>query len=110
MMAAQQSALLGLTAIITGHELQDDIAHALKTCYHRGQRLIRNTPWPIGGKTVEHWQALFMEDGAEDAGGCLEGKWRQRYDDKEEQQSFGWFNELVEASRQTGYRTSQSVA
>jgi hypothetical protein len=42
---AQRHAIVGLTAMITGDELQEDIASVLTTCYHRGQRIGGIMPW-----------------------------------------------------------------
>lgn len=42
---AQHYALVGLTAMITGGALQDDIASVLTTCYERGQRIGGIAPW-----------------------------------------------------------------
>jgi len=44
-LAAQQSALVGLTSMITGEALQDNIARVLTTCYERGQRIGDVVPW-----------------------------------------------------------------
>jgi hypothetical protein len=45
MMIAQNHALKGLTAMITGEPLQEDIARILTTCYERGQRIGGMVPW-----------------------------------------------------------------
>jgi hypothetical protein len=42
---AQQSALVGLAAMISGEALQEDIARVLTTCYERGQRIGGIVPW-----------------------------------------------------------------
>jgi len=42
---AQQYAIVGLTAMITGDTLQEDIASTLITCYERGQRIGGMVPW-----------------------------------------------------------------
>jgi hypothetical protein len=42
---AQQHALVGLAAMITGEPLQEDIARVLTTCYERGQRIGGIMPW-----------------------------------------------------------------
>jgi hypothetical protein len=42
---AQQHALVGITCMITGDALQDDIARVLTTCYERGQRIGGIVPW-----------------------------------------------------------------
>jgi hypothetical protein len=42
---AQQHALVGLAAMITGEPLQEDIAQVLTTCYERGQRIGGVVPW-----------------------------------------------------------------
>jgi hypothetical protein len=42
---AQQHALVGITCMITGDALQDDIARVLTTCYERGQRIGGIAPW-----------------------------------------------------------------
>ena len=44
-LTAQQHALVGLTSMITGDALQDDIARVLTTCYERGQRIGGMMPW-----------------------------------------------------------------
>ena len=44
-LTAQQHALVGLTSMITGEALQDDIARVLTTCYERGQRIGGMVPW-----------------------------------------------------------------
>ncbi len=42
---AQQHALVGITCMITGGALQDDIARVLTSCYERGQRIGGIVPW-----------------------------------------------------------------
>jgi len=42
---AQQYALVGLTCMISGDGLQEDIAQVLATCYERGQRIGGVAPW-----------------------------------------------------------------
>jgi hypothetical protein len=42
---AQQHALVGLAAMITGEALQEDIAQVLSACYERGQRIGGKVPW-----------------------------------------------------------------
>ena len=42
---AQQNALVGLASMITGEELQEDIARVLTTCYEHGQRIGGMMPW-----------------------------------------------------------------
>jgi hypothetical protein len=42
---AQQHALVGLAAMMTGEPLQEDIARVLTTCYERGQRIGGIVPW-----------------------------------------------------------------
>lgn len=42
---AQGHALKGLVAMITGEELQDDMARVLTACYERGQRISGIVPW-----------------------------------------------------------------
>jgi len=44
-LVAQQHALVGLAAMITGEALQEDIARVLTTCYERGQRIGGSMPW-----------------------------------------------------------------
>ena len=44
-MAAQQSALVGVASMISGEALQEDIARVLSTCYERGQRIGGVVPW-----------------------------------------------------------------
>jgi hypothetical protein len=44
-LAAQNIALVGLAAMITGEPLQEDIARVLTTCYERGQRIGGVVPW-----------------------------------------------------------------
>jgi hypothetical protein len=44
-LSAQQHALVGLAAMITGEALQEDIARVLTTCYERGQRIGGMAPW-----------------------------------------------------------------
>lgn len=44
-LAAQQSALVGLTSMIIGEPLQEDIEHVLAACYERGQRIGGVVPW-----------------------------------------------------------------
>jgi len=45
LLLAQSHALTGLTAMITGEPLQEDIARVLATCYERGQRIGGVVPW-----------------------------------------------------------------
>lgn len=42
---AQQLTLIGLTSMITGDALQEDIAQVLTSCYERGQRIGGVVPW-----------------------------------------------------------------
>jgi hypothetical protein len=42
---AQSHALVGLTAMISGEPLQEDIARVLTACYERGQRIGGGVPW-----------------------------------------------------------------
>jgi len=51
-LAAQQSTLVGLAAMITGEPLQEDIARVLAVCYERGQHIGGMVPWmrPQEGK------------------------------------------------------------
>jgi len=42
---AQQSALVGLAAMISGEPLQEDIDRVLAACYERGQRIGGVVPW-----------------------------------------------------------------
>ena len=42
---AQQHLLLGLTAMISGEALQEDIVRVLTVCYERGQRIGGMVPW-----------------------------------------------------------------
>lgn len=42
---AQHHTIVGLTAMITGDTLQEDIASVLTTCYERGQRIGGMVPW-----------------------------------------------------------------
>ena len=44
-LTAQQFALVGLAAMISGEPLQEDIARVLTTCYERGQRIGGIVPW-----------------------------------------------------------------
>lgn len=44
-LSAQGHALVGLTAMISGELLQDDIARVLRTCYERGQHIGGIVPW-----------------------------------------------------------------
>ena len=44
-LAAQQSTLVGLAAMLTGEPLQEDIARVLTACYERGQRIGGRVPW-----------------------------------------------------------------
>jgi hypothetical protein len=44
-LVAQQHAIVGLTSMITGEALQEDIASVLTTCYERGQRIGGIVPW-----------------------------------------------------------------
>jgi hypothetical protein len=53
LLAAQSHALVGLTAMITGEPLQEDIARVLTTCYERGQRIGGMVPWMKPGE-VSH--------------------------------------------------------
>ena len=46
-LAAQQSALVGLAAMISGEPLQEDIARVLTACYERGQRIGGRVPWML---------------------------------------------------------------
>jgi hypothetical protein len=46
-LSAQRHALVGLTAMITGDALQDDIVRALTTCYERGQSIGLDI-WKVG--------------------------------------------------------------
>jgi len=45
LLSAQGHALVGLTAMISGEPLQEDIAQLLTTCYERGQRIGGVVPW-----------------------------------------------------------------
>jgi len=45
LLAAQQLTLVGLTSMITGDALQEDIAQVLTSCYERGQRIGGVVPW-----------------------------------------------------------------
>ena len=45
LLTAQQLTLVGLTAMITGDALQEDIAQVLRSCYERGQRIGGVVPW-----------------------------------------------------------------
>lgn len=45
LLIAQQHALVGLAAMISGEALQDSIAHVLTACYERGQRIGGKVPW-----------------------------------------------------------------
>jgi hypothetical protein len=42
---AQQLTLVGLTSMITGDALQENIAEVLTSCYERGQRIGGVVPW-----------------------------------------------------------------
>ena len=44
-LTAQQLTLVGLTSMITGDALQEDIARVLSSCYERGQRIGGVVPW-----------------------------------------------------------------
>ena len=44
-LSAQSHALVGLTSMISGEALQEDIARLLTTCYERGQRIGGVVPW-----------------------------------------------------------------
>jgi len=44
-LAAQQCALVGLAAMLTGEPLQEDIVRILTACYERGQRIGGVVPW-----------------------------------------------------------------
>jgi hypothetical protein len=45
LLTAQSYALVGLTAMISGDALQDDIVRILTNCYQRGQRIGGMVPW-----------------------------------------------------------------
>ena len=45
LMTAQQHTLVGLTSMMTGDALQEDIARTLVACYERGQRIGGMMPW-----------------------------------------------------------------
>jgi hypothetical protein len=45
LLTAQAHALVGLTAMISGEPLQEDIARVLSACYERGQRIGGMVPW-----------------------------------------------------------------
>jgi len=45
LLTAQQLTLVGLTSMITGDALQEDIARVLNGCYERGQRIGGVVPW-----------------------------------------------------------------
>ncbi len=45
LLSAQSHTLVGLTAMISGEPLQEDIARLLSTCYERGQRIGGVLPW-----------------------------------------------------------------
>jgi len=45
LLTAQGHALVGLTAMISGEPLQEDIARVLAVCYDRGQRIGGMAPW-----------------------------------------------------------------
>ena len=53
-LTAQQHALVGLTAMITGEALQDAIAHVLATCYERGRRIGGLMPWMQPQEVIAH--------------------------------------------------------
>jgi hypothetical protein len=45
LLTAQHLTLVGLTSMITGDALQEDIAQVLSSCYERGQRIGGVVPW-----------------------------------------------------------------
>ena len=45
LLTAQQLTLVGLTSMITGDALQENIAEVLTSCYERGQRIGGVVPW-----------------------------------------------------------------
>lgn len=45
LLMAQSHALKGLASMITGEELQEDIAQILAACYEQGQRIGGKVPW-----------------------------------------------------------------
>ena len=55
-LTAQQHALVGLTSLITGDALQEDIAQVLTVCYERGQRIGGMVPW-MARQEVKHERA-----------------------------------------------------
>lgn len=58
---AQRHAIVGLTAMITGDELQEDIASVLTACYQRGQRIGGIMPW-MKPQEVNHERARSDSD------------------------------------------------
>ena len=76
---AQQHALVGITSMITGDALQDDIARVLTTCYERGQRIGGIVPWmkPQGGNDerarTDHAAAAAAHSPAVQLGGSPSG-------------------------------------
>ena len=60
-LSAQQHALVGLAAMITGEPLQEDIARVLTTCYERGQRIGGIVPWMAQRAPQVHLQEVKHE-------------------------------------------------
>jgi hypothetical protein len=58
---AQRHAIVGLTAMITGDELQEDIESVLTACYQRGQRIGGIMPW-MKPQEVNHERARSDSD------------------------------------------------
>ncbi len=63
-LTAQQHTLVGLTAMLTGDTLQEDIVRALDACYQRGQRIGGVVPWM---SPLEHHERKTTDCAAETA-------------------------------------------
>lgn len=78
-LTAQQYALVGITCMITGDALQDDIARVLTTCYERGQRIGGIVPWikrqevTNEGKRTDHAATAATHPAAVQLGGSPSG-------------------------------------
>jgi hypothetical protein len=59
LLSAQGHALVGLTAMISGEALQEDIARVLDSCYHRGQRMDGMVPWMQRAEVADERQRTY---------------------------------------------------
>ena len=72
-LAAQQYAIVGLTAMITGEPLQEDIARVLTTCYERGQRIGGPDLWKGGMPWMQSQEVKHERTRADSAAAAAAG-------------------------------------